>query len=1463
MSVFDEAEGGGTAVAEPRKLNVFDQAAKAHNVFDQAQAKTGNVFDEALKAASPTPTPTGDFAPQRGLLDPYLHNEGPGAAKDKAMQIAAVPQEGAFERNIVDPVASLGKGIVKGVPSMVGAGLVAPNAMNRFDTAVNDFAPTQPNIVNRSLEAAGGAVPIVASTLATGGGSVLSKAIPFVAGALMGGGGARQAVAQARDQGQEISGGKEALYTAAEGGAGAAMGFAPGGGEIAGQMAERAGLGAIGQGVSKVAGTALGMGAIGSGQTMASNLAAKGTIDPDRPLTQGVAEGYLPNVASGAVLGMGGLAHSGEQAPPAEQPHPAVAQLHSDLKAAVDAFGEKIGKSAAPAEQAQREPNLDRPSSEVGQPPSSQDRAGAEPPVGSEPQSRLDTQETRPTRMDHPSDGNIQSSASPATGESIPSPAPPVEPTPTGGIGRPVDKLSGALPDWAREAMIEEGKNPARILNEIDAARPKTVDQLANDPVTKFLEQTNPNMATRAKAGDLSAKEYLDALKNMKAQSGTVFDQAEKANEQAKAGNTNNNQVGDKNGGQPPTGDASLRDSQGLPQPSPPAEGQGEGNGVGDLSRDRTRPTGHVAVPKALEDVSKEVMTHAERIYDTVKEGVTTLVHTFAPTVGAPPKGVDALMKMKGGKDAAAYLLHQKISEWESHFAKMPEADRIGWWDKIKTGQAQADPKSQAFADFYRKLDTATYNETLKWKPNLAWLENHAQVIWKVIPGSLKEQGPGGGRRPLEGIEGWAKRHTLKDMSEGIARGGVPYDTNPLRMLEKTYDNRQKFITANRMWDSLKDLGLREFVREGQRPTNTDFVHVDDKIARVYFPADKGLVKSGEWYVDPDAGRMLKNYLSHDYVRESKVGSALMGIKGASTSMELSLSPFHAVFVTGEATGSQMGIGIRRIANLGVLPSISKAIRGQLPGMTEAGAIAKGIGEVATAPISGPGASLTGRMARRAFTDLQSFQNTPEGAAFLKKFPDAPQRMQRFFESGGKLGMHEDYRIQAQNALRNAYQEGRYGESGLRLAGEINSQIMKPLFEKYIPALKAGFWMRESSLADKEYAPRIASGEMTQAQVDRKVIASIDNRFGEMNFDNLWMNRTLKSALQLTFRSVTWKLGNLRLMLGAPAEQLAEFKSAIANRRLPLLTQNAAWLVGMSAATAILGGTVHKLATGDDPKELKDYIYPTVDKENGLRVSMPTYWRDFVHAAHSPTGYAKSSLTGEFGRIADIWQNKDFYGNQVYDPDSPSYQKALDISKHLIPLPFSLSSAMQSKQEGGNKLATAAGFAGFTQAPKYITESEAEQKASGFYQERGQGPGRTHSQQERHAAVSDLSQRVKNRDPNVQDKINKAISDNLITEKDLHTIKAKATLSKLQYRIQGLPLNQAKEVMSVATPAERKEILPEVLYKEFNATPKGSDRHKDLSRLSAIYKNYQKATSPEAKAAWRKDLDAEAARVGK
>ena len=251
----------------------------------------------------------------------------------------------------------------------------------------------------------------------------------------------------------------------------------------------------------------------------------------------------------------------------------------------------------------------------------------------------------------------------------------------------------------------------------------------------------------------------------------------------------------------------------------------------------------------------------------------------------------------------------------------------------------------------------------------------------------------------------------------------------------------------------------------------------------------------------------------------------------------------------------------------------------------------------------------------------------------------------------------------------------------------------------------------------------------------------------------------------------------------------------------PLLHGNFGWLIGMSLWTAVMGGTLMALS-GKKPKELKDFVYPYI---GDLRASTPTYWRDIIHLAHSPVGYVTSSLSSEIGRMADIWQNKDFYGNQIYNPDDSYLRQGWDAITHAVPLPFSLSSFQAAKSEGGNAAARAAGFLGFTKAPSYIQKSDAENLATEFMSAHRSVGSRTRQQAER-AQVRSAIRNIYRRGGNPAEEIRNAERKGLLSPHDLPILRRQARKSGLEAMIQTLNLTEQLKVYAAATPEEQKQI---------------------------------------------------------
>lgn len=703
--------------------------------------------------------------------------------------------------------------------------------------------------------------------------------------------------------------------------------------------------------------------------------------------------------------------------------------------------------------------------------------------------------------------------------------------------------------------------------------------------------------------------------------------------------------------------------------------------------------------------IQQDITGGISKTYRMAKEAVSFL----SPKTRANKQGLDLLMMMKGERELSQAQLSLRMQEVKKAFDKVPNSENIEFMDRLKTGQKQTTPELQDIADFYRKLDDDLYSDIQRWKPSFTYLDNHFRILWKEIPGVPKTTGLSTlknlflSKRPLQGSKGFLKQHTLDTVTEGIQKGGVPVSYNPQTLMELSYIDSMKYITAQRMWSGLKDIGLRKFVKMGDKIPD-GFRSISDPIASDYFPSSSGQ-DSGRWVVEDSTARLLENHLSRDYIRESELGRGLVGLKNLQTMVELGFSGFHATFEGVESIGSQIGLGLREFANIGILKGEPKFL-------------ARGLAKGVTSPIAPFTTSRLGGSVIRYIKSPQDFIKTTRGASFIKSFPGAATLIDDLFMGGGQIKMNEGYRTQWYQAMKDSWKEGNYPGAALRALPAGSERLMLPLFDKFIPRLKMGTFLQEYSTALVENEKALNLGKLTRPELARKTWDFVEDRFGEMNFDNLFWDNTFKTATQVMFRSITWKLGNLRASLGAVPQQGIEVGKSLLNKKVPKLSPKMAWLGGMSITTVAMASIISKSTTGkypwewakEDPKTniVKEVVFPRISATDpSKRISTPTYWKDMFHLQHDPKGYISSSLSSTIGDFSDVWRNKDFQGNWVYDPNDPLHKKALDVIKYFFPTPFSLQQGYKSYKQGKPFLGeTVEGFIGLTKAPFYIREPE-------------------------------------------------------------------------------------------------------------------------------------------------------------
>jgi hypothetical protein len=836
-----------------------------------------------------------------------------------------------------------------------------------------------------------------------------------------------------------------------------------------------------------------------------------------------------------------------------------------------------------------------------------------------------------------------------------------------------------------------------------------------------------------------------------------------------------------------------------------------------------------VFIPGLKEFVEQDITPATKSFLDGVKDTGKRFVNLFYPTAGANRDSLDLIMKMKGERDKFMYDVSAAGEEIARMADRLTPAENVDIIDRIKRGLPQESEYLQKTADLIRKIDDGIGEELKAYKPSMPLLENHYRVLWRTVPGKTEEglRNFIQSRRPLEGSKGFFKRHTLEDMSEGIAKGGVPYTYNFWRMAEMAWGDALKYITAQKMWGGLKDIGARVLVKPGETVPE-GFVRLNDRIAKIYFPmndGEAGFVKAGsEWYVEASAARLLNNYLSKDYIRGTAFGRGVMWVKNMTTAAELSLSPFHLMFETTEVMGSALGTQGIHHASWGIAHGNTKAILEGLKSMNPVNVISS---PYTTARLGGS--------AIRYVKNPEAFIETLRGKDFINKFPEAQSYIDDMFTGGAKMAIHEDYKLNTLMTFKQNLVTNNYIGAAIRSIPALNQILMRPLFEVYIPRLKIGMFLKEYSMHLTEREAELKSGKMTKAELARNTWDFVEDRLGETNFDNIFWDRTFKTAMQVMFRSVTWKLGNIQGFGKAVFNQAKEFKSAFQEKRIPEITPATGWALGIISLSAAIGYTMQYMMTGKKPEELLDYFYPRFN-EDGDRVSIPTYMRDAMHLTHGPAGYVRSSMSGFIGRAWDVITNKDFYGVQVYDPEETYIGNAVDAMVHMMPLPFSISSmkAMREKGETGDKQAMA--FFGFTKAPYYITKSEAEIMASEILAEGMSNKPRTKEEAERSSLLKQYVTEYrraakagsKERGDEVIAKFDTALKEGKLKEKDIDKFINRVQKEPFEAVFGKLSLEDALKVWKVATPQEKATAAQVLIQKILNMAHNNPEKYERL-----------------------------------
>jgi len=344
------------------------------------------------------------------------------------------------------------------------------------------------------------------------------------------------------------------------------------------------------------------------------------------------------------------------------------------------------------------------------------------------------------------------------------------------------------------------------------------------------------------------------------------------------------------------------------------------------------------------------------------------------------------------------------------------------------------------------------------------------------------------------------------------------------------------------------------------------------------------------------------------------------------------------------------------------------------------------------------------------------------------------------------------------------------------------------------------------------------SDAATTREAMRKAWDSVDNRMGQLVYDNLFYNRAVKDLALLTFRAYGWQLGKYREGLGAGVD-VAKAARALARGEKPEFSHRMAYAMALPIMVGTLGGVVNYLFTGQQPQE-KDWFMPRTGEQdqngNEVRLNFPSYMKDVLAYAKHPVTSFGHSLNPLLSAMADVLGNHDFYDVRIRNPDDPLWQQGSDLAAFAAKqfTPFSVSGLMKLRDDAAPVQKQIMPFFGLTVAPSRMTMTPAQALAAEITQGSMPREPRTPEQFDRAKLIKQAVQQLKNGNaPAADELLRGGIERRLLNAGSAQVIIDRLRYSPLQFQVHHMTPDAAMRVWRVANDAERALLKPIIVSK--------------------------------------------------
>ena len=636
----------------------------------------------------------------------------------------------------------------------------------------------------------------------------------------------------------------------------------------------------------------------------------------------------------------------------------------------------------------------------------------------------------------------------------------------------------------------------------------------------------------------------------------------------------------------------------------------------------------------------------------------------------ASARAETTLRETRGVAEREIAIARQGLEEFQRQISALPKPDMwklVHYMESRSRGEKIPNPALRDVAEAVRdemekvrgQLEALAKTAGTATRPAMNFIEDFVHHAWKDPKAAMRIFGVG-----KKGSGGFTKKREIPTYSEGIAKGLEPASDDLLNGMIMPYiENAYKWIGSNKAFEiGRKNGDVKWFfphkVPDGWTKLNdmrTNFLGQDAYAPAAYSRIWNNWHDRGWHGVSREAGQ------AYDVIRKAS---------NISTVAKLGFSGFHFLNEAIESAASRFGQGYGELARGHPIKGLKTFASGfAAPVEPFFGGAGTKLGEqYLNIADHGPDFRKIADLAARSNLKVVGYDKSLHGSA------------QGSFWNAWKRGT-------LRHEIVSDYAKARGGVAPaastlFKNAGRVMDTVVQPLFQHYIPNVKrSAFYNRMKSWLDQNPS----SSDADQLTFAKQLANSIDNRFGEMNQDNIFWSNTLKQTLQASMLSYSWTVGTIRELAGVPSETLGALKGKNAALKLE-------YVFGVVTAVGLAHAAYQYLMTGQPPQDWRDIIAPRTggtipadryNPERPERAQIPTQLKDVLGwlpqalGGTGPVQEAHNKLSPFLQSADELITRKDWRGDPIDDPSSgvPGWliASAKTILNNFVPIGVSQS----------------------------------------------------------------------------------------------------------------------------------------------------------------------------------------------